>query len=316
LRGRKLQRDLGILLLELAEQPDHPFTLFNLGQVYKELGQTREALAALTGSLKHSAPTDSIVRKLYSLIAQCHLNLGDAAAALAASRAGKALFADDVELLFQEGVSLSMLGDLAGAAKCWEECLRMPVGDFLASINPGLRGYVTRDNLARTYRAMKRSSEAEEQWRTALSERPYYEPAWRGLMDLFVEQRRWPNLEALAQKLKAGPQGVLQEAAVRARILLAQKQFDDARQKLQKTIESFPQSLELRLLLSYTWLQEGRDSDAAEQALLDVLKLAPEHAETLQNLKILRQERAKANGANGAAHSSKPTEIPPKGNEP
>jgi hypothetical protein len=38
----------------------------------------------------------------------------------------------------------------------------MPVGDFLASIHPGLRGYVTRDNLAKTYRAMKRSTDAEE----------------------------------------------------------------------------------------------------------------------------------------------------------
>jgi hypothetical protein len=40
--------------------------------------EPRETLECLTGSLKRSAPTDSIVRKLYALIAQCRLNLGEA----------------------------------------------------------------------------------------------------------------------------------------------------------------------------------------------------------------------------------------------
>src|SRR5262249_3256833 len=38
LRGRKLQRDLRLLQLECGELPDHPFTLFNLGSVYQEMG--------------------------------------------------------------------------------------------------------------------------------------------------------------------------------------------------------------------------------------------------------------------------------------
>src|SRR5205085_9412231 len=64
LRRRKLDRDLRLLNLENAEQPDDPFTLFNLGSVYEELGQVREALPMLERSLERSQPGDSIVREL------------------------------------------------------------------------------------------------------------------------------------------------------------------------------------------------------------------------------------------------------------
>src|SRR5438105_2817823 len=72
LRRRKLERDLRLLGLEEAEQPDDPFTLFNLGSVYQELGKLDEALPLLRRSLERSAPGDSIVRKLYALLVHCH----------------------------------------------------------------------------------------------------------------------------------------------------------------------------------------------------------------------------------------------------
>src|SRR5262249_34673102 len=68
LRGRKLERDLRLLRLEDAEHPGDPFTLFNLGSVYQELGRQGEAIPLLRRSLERSHPTDSIVRKLYALI--------------------------------------------------------------------------------------------------------------------------------------------------------------------------------------------------------------------------------------------------------
>src|SRR5262249_5637831 len=68
LRARKLQRDLRLLERDQAEKPDDPFTLFNLGQVYQELGRTAEAIPLFRRSLQRSQPADSIVRKLYALL--------------------------------------------------------------------------------------------------------------------------------------------------------------------------------------------------------------------------------------------------------
>jgi glycosyltransferase involved in cell wall biosynthesis/Flp pilus assembly protein TadD len=290
LRGRKLERDLRLLQLELAEQPEHPFTLFNLGSVYKEMGKTREALEMLERSLELSAPGDSIVRKLYAMMAQCHLALGEDGAALTVCRNARGVCGHDVELLFQEGLILRRLGDAAGAIACWQECLRLPPAAHFASVNPGLHGHVTRHYLAEACAELGRLGEAEAYFRAALAERPYHEPAWRGLMALLVKQQRWADLEALADKLQTGPDGPLHGAVVRGRALLGRRQFEAARRLLQQTVERYPEALDPRVVLSYVWLQEGQDWKAAEQALQGVLRLDPAHAEARHNLAVLHHQ--------------------------
>jgi Flp pilus assembly protein TadD len=93
-------RDLRLLRLEEAEDGGHPFTLFNLGMVLRELGRPAEALPLLRRSLERSRPQDSIVRKLYALIAACHRGLGQAREAEAACAEGLRAHPDDTELLF------------------------------------------------------------------------------------------------------------------------------------------------------------------------------------------------------------------------
>ena len=83
LRERKLQRDHKILEAVLAERPDDPFVLFNLGSIAVERQDWPTALGHLQRSLRGSGPEDSIVRKLFALIARCHQMLGDLPAALA-----------------------------------------------------------------------------------------------------------------------------------------------------------------------------------------------------------------------------------------
>ena len=75
--ARKLERNLAILLREVEEKPDDPFVLFNLGMSTAERREWPEALVFLKRSLALSAPTDSIVRKLYALIARVHQMTGN-----------------------------------------------------------------------------------------------------------------------------------------------------------------------------------------------------------------------------------------------
>ena len=56
LRARKLDRDSRILKEELAERPDDPFTLFNLGSVAIERAEWGERIEYLRRSLALSAP--------------------------------------------------------------------------------------------------------------------------------------------------------------------------------------------------------------------------------------------------------------------
>src|SRR5262249_52704420 len=115
LRGRELQRDPRLLEMEYRGGPDEPFTLFNLGQVYRELGRHAEALAVLRRSLGRSHPKDSIVRKLYSLIAACLEATGRTAEALGACAEGLTVSADDPELPIMQATLRERAGDLPGA---------------------------------------------------------------------------------------------------------------------------------------------------------------------------------------------------------
>jgi tetratricopeptide (TPR) repeat protein len=292
-RARKLQRDLRLLQLEYAEDPEHPFTLFNLGSVYHELGRTDQALGLFRRSLARSQPADSIVRKLYALLAQCHNHLGQHREALAACQEGRRHFPQDVELLFQEGVIRRGLHDAAGAEGCWRAALAAPAGEHFGSVHTGLGGYLTRYNLAGLCREQGRDAEAEALWAEALAEQPGYRPAWRALAELYLAQGRWDALEALAGRLEGLPEGALGGAVLRGRGLLARKEFAAARGLLGEAVRRFPQEVEPRLLLSYVLLQEGADWGAAEAALRAVLALDPAHAEARHNLQVLLRQQGR-----------------------
>jgi hypothetical protein len=70
LRARKLDRDIATLKRERDERSDDPFVLFNLVAIAVERREWQEGLGFLKRSLAGSASTDSIVRKLYALIAR------------------------------------------------------------------------------------------------------------------------------------------------------------------------------------------------------------------------------------------------------
>jgi glycosyltransferase involved in cell wall biosynthesis/Flp pilus assembly protein TadD len=180
-RERKLQRDLRLLRIEEQEQPDEPFVLFNLGSVMVEVGRPEEALGYLRRSLAQSSPKDSIVRKLYALIAQCHRTLGRQAEALQACVAGRAHYPDDAELLFVEGVLRQEQGDWSGAVASWQRLVTGSDGDHFASVDGALRGAKARHNLAVAYTKLNCPEQALAQWRKAVAEDPSFVPAWVGL---------------------------------------------------------------------------------------------------------------------------------------
>jgi GT2 family glycosyltransferase/Tfp pilus assembly protein PilF len=297
LRRRKLDRDLRLLHLEDAEHPDQPFTLFNLGTVYQELGRPAEALPLLRRSLARSHPQDSIVRKLHALIVTCHRALGQQAEAQAACREGLQVCPDDTELLFLEAALRREQGDAFGAEIAGLQLLSACPAAHFASVDAGLKGYKTRHNLAVLYLQQGRLPEADYQWRQALAERPDFLPAWLGLGECALRLGNGDGVEDAARHLDALPGGEVEALGLRARGLLSRRAFAAARGLLEAARARFPRALLPRLLLSHVFLQEGRDDSAAEGALLDILELDPDHAQARHNLAVLRARRNPAAGA-------------------
>jgi glycosyltransferase involved in cell wall biosynthesis/Flp pilus assembly protein TadD len=288
LRRRKLDRDRRLLDLELKDRPDHPYALFNLGSVLQELGQHREAIPALRRSLERSEPQDSIVRKLYAILAGSHRALGELDLALSACRAGLRFNPDDPELLFVQGQLLLEAGDAAGAVRGLQALVEGKPGLHFGSRDPGLRGHRGRHLLAEALAGAGDLAAAEEQYRRVLAEVPGYVPAWRGLGRLLIQRGRWLDVERAAVELeRLGAE--VEAALLRGRGLLARKDFNTARGLLTGVVERHPGIVTAWVLLSYVLLQEGRDLVAAERVLLKILELDPGDTEARSNLTVLRR---------------------------
>ena len=266
--------------------------LFNLGSVYLELERTSEALPMLERSLERSHPSDSIVRKLHALIVQGHRRLGQAAEALSACRSGRAVYPDDAELLFQEGLLLRGLGRRTEAEACLLRLLEAREDAHFASVDPGLRGYKARHNLAVIYQEQGRTAEAEAQWKAAAAEHPAFTPAWLALGELYLAQRRWADLEQAAARL-GGPADRTEAAVLRARAALARQEFAEARRLLEAAIARAPRRFGPASSSAMPCYRKGA-SPAPPSALRDVLALDPLNQEARHNLSVLLAQSASA----------------------
>jgi len=296
LRKQKLQRDRRLLELEYAEIPEHPFTLFNMGNSYMDEGRLAEAVEFFRASLRHSASGDSIVRKLYTLIANCEFKLGRPADALATCREGRAYYSDDADIQLQESVALRGIGELAAAIDCLKGLIAGSDTRHFGSVATGLRGYLARTNLASYLVEAGRRDEARAQFRQALAEQPRFVKALFGLGDLCMAARDWAGLQEVVATLQTIPQAAAEAEVFRGRAHQARQEFAAARAVLEAAIQAHPLAFSPRLVLSQVLLQEGRDLAATEQALRAVLAMDPAHAESRQNLDVLllRQQGRKA----------------------
>jgi tetratricopeptide (TPR) repeat protein len=138
----KIERNVRLLQLQEAEEPNDRLTLFHLGWAYHDLGQLVRALEYLRRSLALCRPRDSIVSKLYVLMAECHSALGQRSEALAACQAGVARCPNDVELLFQQGRLLREQGEgPAGTQECLRPLLPGATGTHFASFDADIHGF-------------------------------------------------------------------------------------------------------------------------------------------------------------------------------
>jgi tetratricopeptide (TPR) repeat protein len=287
-RRRKLDRDLRLLKLDEQDHPDNPFTLFNLGSVYNEVGDHASALRVLEKSLAGSHAKDSIVRKLFALIAGCHSRLGDKAKAVEVLKDGRKHYPDDVELLFLAAGYARERGDVHGAELLYRRLIDGKDGDHFGSVDAGLRAVKGRHNLAVMLLDANRGAEAEGLWRTALTIDPLFLPAHAGLGELYLKTANAAGIAAQVDALRGlGPEGAAEAAVLEARSRLARKDHVGAAAVLEAAVREFPASVGVRVALSHVRLADGSPPEVLEAALRSILELDPRNAQAKHNLQVL-----------------------------
>ena len=169
-------------------------------------------------SLTLSHPHDSIVRKLYAMIAQCYRQVDRTKDALDSVVAGRKHYPDDAELLLLEGQLRFDSRELQGAVAALRRLIGGSEGAHFASVAAGLRGFRARHLLGLAYRDLGRVSEAEAELRQAVAEAPGVFPAWIALAELLAAQGRREEVEALLRQIETQPGGAATAAGLRSHL--------------------------------------------------------------------------------------------------
>jgi tetratricopeptide (TPR) repeat protein len=172
LRARKPVRNERILQEELKARPEDPFVLFNLGSIAVEREDWATAIGFLRRSLPGSGPTDSITRKLFSLIARSYQMLGDYNGALGVCAEGLRVDPDDAELLFRKALAHRLRGKPGDAEACWRKIFGLKRLQQFSSVDQGIYGHLTERNLAALAAERGDQRESLTLWPGVLAECP------------------------------------------------------------------------------------------------------------------------------------------------
>lgn len=109
-QSRKRERDFKLLGLELSENPDHPFTNFNLGMTHHFAGDLNEAIKYLKRSIALAEPQTTYLRKAWTLLANSYIKLNSIDDAIQAYEQGLESVPNDSELHFEYARALRLQG--------------------------------------------------------------------------------------------------------------------------------------------------------------------------------------------------------------
>jgi len=283
---KKRQRDLRLLELELAERPEHPFTLFNLGMTHVHGSRFAEAADYLRRGIARSGPDESHLRKAYALLVYAEMRLNRHEAALEACRRGRAMFPKDAELRFREGVLLHELGRHGEARRAYLDVLETGEERHFTSVDRGLAGFKTRQNLAVVAADLGDLAEAEDQWRRVVADVPCYRPGWRGLGETLIRRGRFAEAESVAAGLMSDAGTRAEGFLLTSRIALVQGRSTDALAELNQAVAEFPDDPEALSRRCQLLFEHGAPQDA-EEALKRLIDHNPGDPSAYYNLGTL-----------------------------
>jgi tetratricopeptide (TPR) repeat protein len=302
-KQRKHERDLRILQLDLAERPEHPFVLFNLGMTYADMGDHAAAERWLRRCLAVSSPAESHVRKAYALLVSCLHQQRQYEAAAATCRHGLAHYPQDLELQFRRGIVAHEMGLLDEAVIAYRAVIDNDEPRHFTSVDRGLAGYKARHNLALAQVDRGEHAQAEQQWRVAIDQKPTFQPGWRGLGQSLVAQSRWTALGLVLDRLAESPGGKADSHWLRALMAEQRGERHQVCQLLEMTLAADADHLPARRDYCRWLFHHGPLADAAE-ALSDLVKRAPDDPAVFHNLGIVLFRLGRLTESEGALKRS------------
>jgi len=291
-KHKKVERDLRLLRKDIEERPGHSFVMFNLGMTYHECEEYGEAVQWLQKSLAASRPHESHVRKIFALLVSSLTNLGRFDEAQDVCMAGQRQFPSDVELSFRQGILAHKGGRLQESIAAYRRALTRREPRHFSSIDPGIKSFKTRHNLALVLEDQGSHDLAELEWRKVVDERPNFVPGIRGLGKVLLARRRFAAAEVQLDRWSLSPDMLHEQLMLGAELQKQKGQYGEARARLEEGARLFPTDTAIRHSLCQFLYHHGTPEEAL-RALIDLLELAPEDAVAWYNMGLLHSSQGR-----------------------
>jgi tetratricopeptide (TPR) repeat protein len=249
LHHRKALRDLRLVKMDYAMNPEDPTALFNLGITYLRLDNHADGLIYLLKCLKYTKLAEDWVRKLYFSIVTTLAKLGRHAEATTMVLQGLQNFPHDAPLLMElANLSISS-GNPSAAEQALKRVLEHRDHKSLGHAIP-VEGFDrdARRNLATVYRMQARFTEAEQVLQQLLAEDPEYSWGWLSLGYLYLQRGHHEQVKLTARRMERCPHGEVYALCLLAELAKAEERFQTALDLLQKASAIAPRMLLVKVI--------------------------------------------------------------------
>lgn len=259
-QARKRKRDAKLLKLDLKDNPDHPFRLFNQGMTHHYNGEHAGAVRWLDKCLAVSGQ-ESHVRKVYAMKAVSLWILGRHEEALKTLDEGIERVGNDPELRFQQGRMLTELSRPAEAKAAYLQ-MDLDTSGYYSSVDVGILGPKRLHNLAIVSDMLGDYIDSRSFYLEALRSWPDNLLSAFLLFDSALSHKDKKTAVDMLEHVRAleGPSGNWSSMA--RKYALSFEGIEGAIRLLHRASQDFPEAIGPRLDLMRVLLQGERDQEA------------------------------------------------------
>lgn len=292
-RQKKLHRDIRLLRIDYAMDPEDPSTLFHLSLAHGRAGNHVEAKKHLQMLYKMQFPVSDWQRRVYDLLVGYALKEGDFQSALKYAKEGLSLFPNDIPLLYQK----------AHIFYC--------VNDYLQCLN--VLEYITKNDLKQDYhggegnvretevpwlqietlRQLHRLEEAEIIAKY-VANNPGHLRAYWSLGTILLALNKRDELSSIREKIECNPEGRVFSKILRVEELLQFNELEEVESLLEEIISLAPNMPHPRLLRLQYLHKIDASIDSYLAACRDVLRVYPQHIAVKQEMERLENYKQTA----------------------
>jgi glycosyltransferase involved in cell wall biosynthesis len=284
---RKLQRDIRLLRMDYAIDPDDCNTILQMAMAYAELGNHAEARKLLFRLLEANHTDGQAMSLVYRLLADISPHDGDLEGSLRILDLGLSKFPGHQSLLYSRALLLFQLGRFEEARAPLQQIMSSPQSHQHYVVPGEIKQKLAPRKLADIYRMQQNYDAAEQVLQSLVQENPHDTHSWYALGSVYLDCDQDERLNAVVGALEECPQGKLFAAVLLTWRHMKRREIEPAGILIDGLVSEIPE-VPLPRLLRCQWLElKGAPPEHRLQACRDLLRVEPHNQQGLAALPLL-----------------------------